>query len=125
MVAGFCPMGCGETLQLAELVGGQVVCLDENCPRPTAAAELLADRETDHIVELGETEFTVRHPLRERLDDALMECSLHRRIAGLFVPAADPGRYRVVWPLPEEGWAFVPVSASPVTSPAEQVGPVP
>ncbi len=36
----------------------------------------------------------VRHPLRERLDDALMACKLHEHIASLAGPPVRPGRYR-------------------------------
>ncbi len=91
-VHGYCPMGCGETLYLA--AGACVTCAHLDCPRPDAVTELLADRETEHIVVFDETQFTVRHPLQERLDDALMECQLHRHIAAMAGPPVKPGRYR-------------------------------
>ena len=47
-VQGNCPMGCGEGLILGE--GGVIWCAALLCPRPTAAAEILADRESEHIV---------------------------------------------------------------------------
>lgn len=94
-VQGHCPMGCGETLFLGS--GGYVTCSFSTCPRPDAVADLLDDHETEHIVELGESGFTVRHPLRERLDDALMQCDLHAYIASLPGPPSKPGRYRVRW----------------------------
>jgi len=40
-IRGNCPMGCGEGLILSEL--GELFCGDLLCPRPTAAAEILAD----------------------------------------------------------------------------------
>lgn len=43
-----------------------------------------------------DTEFTLRHPLRERLDDALMECSIHADLAAGAGPPVALGRYRVV-----------------------------
>jgi hypothetical protein len=92
-VQGRCPMGCGETLILAE--GGFATCSSLSCPRPAAASELLADGEAAHIVQLGETDFTIRHPLHERLDDALMQCELHVHVAALPGPPRQPGRYRV------------------------------
>lgn len=95
-VRGNCPMGCGQTLFLGD--GGHITCSKADCPRPSAVDELLHDRETEHIVELGETSFTVRHPLRERLDDALMECGLHSRIAAGSGPPVPPGRYRACEP---------------------------
>lgn len=91
-VFGFCPMGCGSTLFLAD--GGHITCSAAGCPSPGAAGDLLADQETDHIVVFGDEGYTVRHPLRERLDDALMTCGLHQHIAGLGNPAIVPGRYR-------------------------------
>jgi Family of unknown function (DUF6085) len=92
-VEGYCPVGCGRTLFLAG--GGLVTCSYVHCPRPDAVHDLLADKETAHIVVLEETTFTVRHPLHERLDDALMQCSLNGYLAGLDGPPAAPGRYRV------------------------------
>jgi hypothetical protein len=92
-IAGYCPMGCGETLFLAD--GGHITCSYLHCPEPTAVDQLLDDRETEHIVEFGETTFTVRHPLRERLGDALMACRLHQTVAaGSGGPPIAPGRYR-------------------------------
>ena len=94
-VQGCCPMGCGETLVLA--AEGYVTCTRLRCPRPDAATDILADQESEHIVVFGETEFTVRHPLRERLDDALMDCELHKDIAAMAGPPVRPGTYRARW----------------------------
>src|ERR1700734_726671 len=80
-VQGCCPMGCGETLTLA--AEGCVTCMSLRCPRPDAVTVLLGDQETEHVVVFGAAEFTVRHPLRERLDDALMDCDLHHDIAAM------------------------------------------
>lgn len=90
-MAGFCPMGCGQTLQL---VGYTVTCRAGGCPRPAAAAEILAEAETEHVVELGEHQFSVLHPLRERLDTALLVCPLADWV-GRQAPADLPrGRFR-------------------------------
>lgn len=91
-VAGYCPMGCGETLSVMD--GGHVTCRRLECPRPDAVSEILADRETEHLVTFSPTAFTVRHPLRERLDDALMDCELHEFIAALPGPPVSSGLYR-------------------------------
>jgi len=91
-------MGCGEHLFLGD--DGGITCSYLHCPRPTAAHELLDDHETEHVVHLDETEtaFTIRHPLRERLDDdAIMTCTLHEYLASRDGPPAAPGRYRVIW----------------------------
>ncbi len=92
-VAGHCP-ACGrEQLGLDE--AGFIVCLAAGCPRVFAASDILADSETGHVVQLDADDFTVRHPLRERLDDALMSCELDRWVAGLAGPPHPLGRYRV------------------------------
>lgn len=106
-VTGYCPMGCGQTLFAGE--GGHVTCSYGMCPNPSAVDELLADRETEHIVQLGEYGFDVKHPLRERLDDALLGCSLARWI-GEQAPADLPpvGRYRVREPAGDTEWERLP-----------------
>lgn len=101
-VSGYCPMGCGETLFAG--AGGYITCSYIPCPRPDAVATLLGDAETEHIVELRQREFTVKHPMRERLDDALMACQLHAEIAAMSGPPAKPGRYRVTGV--SDGWSW-------------------
>jgi hypothetical protein len=85
-------MGCGSSVVL---VSGRITCIGKDCSRPAAAAEILADTETEHIVVLTQHDFTIRHPLRERLDDLLMQCLLHRYLEALSGPPFKPGRYRV------------------------------
>jgi hypothetical protein len=93
LVAGYCP-ACGrESLTVDD--DGFLGCNRRGCPRPDAAHEILDDPETEHIVQLASLEFTVRHPLRERLDDALMSCDLHRWITRRDGPPYEPRRYRV------------------------------
>lgn len=91
-VAGHCP-ACGKTCLFVG-DGGLLTCAWSNCPNPAAASELFDDAETEHIVWFDTAEFTIRHPLRERLGDALLDCDLHHHIAGLSGPPVRPGRYR-------------------------------
>lgn len=91
-VRGYCP-ACGWP-SLFIGAAGHIACSRIDCPRPTAVDEILADRETEHVVQFDPGEFTVRHPLRERLDDTLMDCPLHHHIAGMDGPPVRPGRYR-------------------------------
>src|SRR5689334_22977084 len=93
-VRGFCPMGCGETLFVAE--GGYITCSFVACTNPTAVADILEDRETQHVVELHDASWSVKHPLRERLDDAIVECELGEYLAALDGPPRAPGRYHAV-----------------------------
>ncbi|HXS32224.1 MAG TPA: DUF6085 family protein [Solirubrobacterales bacterium] len=93
-VRGHCPIGCGETLFVGG--GGHVTCSYETCPRPAAVDELLAERETEHIVVFTPTNFSIQHPLRERLDGELFDCELHAHLSNLGGPPVAPGRYRVI-----------------------------
>lgn len=92
-VPGYCPMGCGQTLFRAS--GGYITCRYLECPRPDAMSSILEDQEHEHLVTFDEKGFTVRHPLRERLDEQLMSCDLHRFCADLSGPPAQLGTYRV------------------------------
>jgi hypothetical protein len=101
-ITGNCPMGCREGLILGE--GGTIWCGSLLCPRPTAAAEILADPEAGHIVDITlDGQFTIRHPPHERLDDALLTCKLHQLLAGENTPFLKPGRYRASG---EPDWVF-------------------
>lgn len=93
-VAGYCPMGCGDTLVLR--TSGRISCTWVDCPRPSAVDELLADSEVDHQVTFYEDTFTVRHPLSERLDDQLLTCGLHQDLVDLDGPPVPVGTYRAV-----------------------------
>jgi hypothetical protein len=103
VVDGYCPACGSQSLWLWN--SAKVTCQRIGCPRPTAVDELLADCETAHVVQVDADTFTVRHPLIERLDDALMRCQLHHYIAGLPGPPVKPGRYRVSADL-GVGWRF-------------------
>lgn len=105
-VPGYCPMGCGQTLFAAS--GGYITCSRDTCPRPDAVSDLLNDAETEHVVSFGARTFTVRHPLRERLDDALMDCQLHNDIAAMSGPPVQPGRYRAYGSGGHWTWECIP-----------------
>ena len=92
-VAGCCPMGCGETLFLAD--GGHVTCSLDRCPNPCAADEILHERETEHVVVIDEEGFNIQHPLRERLNGDMFDCGLHAWMRALPGPPKKPGRYGV------------------------------
>lgn len=102
-VAGYCPMGCGHTLNVGE--GGFITCGSLSCPRPDAVASLLQERETEHIVQLRHGDFTILHPLRERLDE-LLNCRVHEYIADHERAPFEPGRYRVQKVQTGSGWIW-------------------
>jgi len=107
-VQGYCPMGCGQTLFLGD--GGYVTCSFSECPERSAVSDILDDRETEHIVELGDSSFSVQHPLRERLNGDLFTCALHQWISDLPGPPRRPGRYRAT-PGTLDAWNFVEAPA--------------
>ncbi|OZF00871.1 hypothetical protein CH300_20025 [Rhodococcus sp. 15-1154-1] len=92
-VAGYCPMGCGDSLQLTDY--GVIVCADVRCPNRTAAARVLEENETEHIATFDEDSFTLRHPLRERFDGQLDACRWHSFLAAYDRPPFGPGQYRM------------------------------
>lgn len=91
-VQGFCPVCGWESLVL--MAEGHVTCCRLDCPRPDAVTEILSEKETGHIVWLRDDDFTIRHPLRERLGDELLTCRLHADLAE-DGPPLPPGKYRV------------------------------
>lgn len=91
MVKGFCPMGCGDTLTCD--TDGTILCLNEECPDDLSVTKLIAEIDTRHVARITEDNFTLQHPLRERLDGALFDCDLHSRVAALDGPPVAPGFY--------------------------------
>lgn len=93
-----CPVCPGELAVWSGPRGYFIGCDSGDCPRPDAAADILraGGIEREHVVTLVPSGFTVMHPLRERLGDALIECGLHAHLARRR-PAAIPGRYQVTW----------------------------
>ena len=110
-IPGYCPMGCGMTLFTG--AGGYLTCSALKCPRPGAASDLLDDSEAEHVVVLKQSTFTVRHPLRERLDDELLKCSLDEWLVSRSGPPAVPGRYRVRWRSKAEPGMWEPLDGAP------------
>lgn len=93
-VQGYCPVCGGRSLFLG--TGGYVTCSRSDCSNPSAASDILDDRETEHVVTLDAADFSIRHPLRERLgDDDLNNCDLHQQLTAMAGPPRVPGRYRV------------------------------
>jgi hypothetical protein len=87
-------MGCGETLFRDS--DGAIVCESKDCPDATAATKVLSDQETEHIVTIGYDAWNMQHPLRERIDQQLLECELAAALMAEGPPLTiEQGRYRV------------------------------
>jgi hypothetical protein len=103
-IAGYCPMGCGETLHIDG--NGRVRCQRLSCGDPTAVARILDNPETEHRVHWHDDGvITVMHPLRERVQGALWRCDLSRALTE-YEDATDEGDYRVSRQLDAEGLIY-------------------
>lgn len=87
-VAGYCPMGCGETLYLS--MGGTVECSSSSCEHPYAVTKLLGDPETEHLVTFQYFGYNAKHPMRERLGDQLLTCGIGDAVEIFFRNAPIP-----------------------------------
>ena len=90
-VAGHCPM-CGHDLMLNAAL--QIECRNIECPDEDAVHKLLQDTERTHIVTVEDDRFHVKHPLRERINDEILTCTIHERLTTL-PKQPKPGSYRV------------------------------
>jgi hypothetical protein len=97
-VKGFCPMGCGETLELS-IRSGEIRCTyyneetDDECPQPYAVSLILSDAETEHIVNVDRFgRWNMKHPLRERVLGELLECEVGDTMSSQV--GVTPGKYR-------------------------------
>ncbi|HEX8321659.1 DUF6085 family protein [Longimicrobium sp.] len=93
----FCP-ACGEE-SLSVSSQYRIQCDAEECPRRSAAHEILADHEREHLVTFrAGGSYSLRHPLIERLNDEMV-CRavwvLGQRLEGGFTPG-DNLNYRMV-----------------------------
>lgn len=93
-VQGHCP-SCSRTTLMVDPKGGDVFCSYDRCERPDAASVLLYDgQETGHVVTVTPDGWTAKHPLIERVDDALLRCKV-----GDYIQEhrawIDPGVYRI------------------------------
>jgi hypothetical protein len=107
IVQGYCPMGCGATLRLSG--GGEVICFGQDCPRPRAVTELLANNETEHIVWMDAEHWTVQHPLWERIAGRLQSCTLSTDL-NTYPPPEQTGRWRAR-KVAEGRWELKPVGS--------------
>lgn len=84
MIEGFCPVCGGQTLgvvQASVSFPAKVECTNINCTNIYAVAQILAVDEINHVVHFHDQGFSIRHPLRERIDDELLRCNLHNYLA--------------------------------------------
>lgn len=106
-VAGYCPACGSKTLFVGD--EGHVTCSLLGCSDPGIVDRILSDRETEHVAVIGETNFTLLHPLRERGED-LFACSMHAQISAFDGPPVKPGRYRVT---NKDGWRWTELGETP------------
>lgn len=92
---GYCPACGDETLRV---VRGEIVCESPGCPDPGMTHSILQDSEVEHIVFVGPEGWTLRHPLRERLNDELLTCGWNDYLA-TEGRAHSHGTWRISWNL--------------------------
>lgn len=103
-VQGFCPMGCGQTLFLG--AGGHITCSWAHCPDPGALDTIANEAVTEHIIHIRALDFTIRHPLRDRVGRNLELCGFHEWLSSLDAPPMPPGTYLVA--PSSDGWTWTP-----------------
>ena len=104
-VQGNCPMGCGKTLYLA--AKGKVECANPACDEHDAVSTLLMDAESEHLVAFAGASWSAKHPLRERLGNALLTCKVHEAVDIMLARPVEDGLYRVSpSPIGPGGWGW-------------------
>lgn len=114
-MAGWCPMGCGQTLlaRPSSTGGAHIECYADGCPRPDAVSVILDNSETGHLIRFEKTTFTILHPLAERLDTSSLSCDLQaycNLLVGPPFPTFLPGLYRATRCTDRPGFWFAVVS---------------
>lgn len=109
-----CP-ACGQE-SLYRGFQGRVSCATDDCPNPAAVHNLLNDPNlTAHLVAVTQEgrgfRWTLRHPLIERLGDALFACELAQYMGSQQAsnPDLTPGVYRVDVSPRGRVWHLTPV----------------
>lgn len=99
---GFCP-NCGQRTLVAKwgMVGeAELACTNLGCDDLAAASKIIGECETEHIVMCFEETYTIKHPLRERINDELYDCTIAAAFRDEWGPPREgPGLYRVT-PMP-------------------------
>lgn len=101
-VQGYCPMGCGETLEVNKR--GAVSCGGGDCMDPHAVQEILNQSEHRHILNIDTAGWTLKHPLAERVQDELFECPIGARMHVVALDRVEHGRYAVS--LDDDQWKW-------------------
>lgn len=106
-----CP-ACGER-SLFRGFQGRISCSTDDCPAPAAVHNLLNDPNlTAHTVCITENGWTIRHPLAERIGDALFTCDLAGHLNGQRQANSDlaPGVYRLDISPRGKVWHLTPIN---------------
>ncbi len=106
-----CP-ACGEYGVLYRGFQGRITCSGEKCPDAGAVHNLLNDPQImEHLVRVTDHGWTIRHPLRERIGDALFACDLGNHLTGQRAknPDLSPGVYRLDSSPRGRVWHLTPV----------------
>lgn len=110
-VEGRCPQ-CGHEELKVNAANPKVYCHNPQCTRPDAVTRLLKESDPDHVLVVKEGFWTLKHPLRERLEGDLFGCEIANAVAALDgVEVEGDGRYHVSWEGPDnKNLAFMPIT---------------
>jgi hypothetical protein len=97
-IRGYCP-ACGAAKLQAMSHVGIVHCTNPECPRLQAIHEILSTPVIDHLLVTHDRSWTLVHPLIERLDNAMLGCTVGDKVSFMMQtqsgPAEDDAVYRV------------------------------
>ena len=105
-VKGLCAECGNNTLFLNTT--GEIRCSFSECPDDYATTKILSIAVPYHVVRLGESHFSMMHPLNERKEPELIfnECPLQRFITTQVAPPQSPGLYQVTWNVQTKSWVW-------------------
>lgn len=103
-------MGCGETMIYTN---ASIACSVEDCSNPNAVQAVLAEEQHEHRVTFRSGWWIAQHPLRERVDGSLVDCSLNGWLHASSVDGDLPheGEFRAI--MTNDEWSCVDIEQPP------------
>ncbi len=93
-VKGCCPScGCRNLALYTDV--NEIVCKSKYCDDPYALHKIIQDDEIEHVVFIGAKDFSMQHPLKERVNRELLHCEQGEWLFSQSGPPVEPGKYRM------------------------------
>jgi hypothetical protein len=87
------------------MTAGEITCGVPDCPNPRSIYDVLAEEQHEHRVRFFDGHFIVQHPLRERVEGTLFDCSINDWIL-LEEDLPVKGEFRAT--RHDRGWMLMP-----------------